>query len=217
MLTHFTGIRSLAGFQAGIFPCRTWKWAHQGHVIIGILILILILILIQVWTWNTIIHFHSNWHSNHALRGAGYSDSTFRASQRWGHYDSGRFFTVCHNWRNHCISISIGILMGIGIINSSQMIGLLMGSIYFRHFEDFFAALIWRRRLVQTNHWPRSWNDILVNIICNISGSGLLQTRMRNIWVFFSSRSLKTRKKSISFAQFVNFLREVCLLFIFEW
>ena len=30
--------------------------------------------------------------------------------------------------------------------------------------------------------------------------------------VFFSSHSLKTRKKYISFAQFVYFLREVCLL-----
>ena len=34
--------------------------------------------------------------------------------------------------------------------------------------------------------------------------------------VFFSSRSLKTREKYISFAQFVYFLREVCLLFNFE-
>ena len=33
--------------------------------------------------------------------------------------------------------------------------------------------------------------------------------------VFFSSRSLKTREKCISFAQFVYFLREVCLLFNF--
>ena len=32
---------------------------------------------------------------------------------------------------------------------------------------------------------------------------------------FFSSRSLKTREKYISFAQFVYFLREVCLLFNF--
>ena len=32
---------------------------------------------------------------------------------------------------------------------------------------------------------------------------------------FFSSRSLKTREKCISFAQFVYFLREVCLLFHF--
>ena len=32
---------------------------------------------------------------------------------------------------------------------------------------------------------------------------------------FFSSRSLKTREKRISFAQFVYFLREVCLLFNF--
>ena len=32
---------------------------------------------------------------------------------------------------------------------------------------------------------------------------------------FFSSRSLKTREKYISFAQFVNFLMEVCLLFNF--
>ena len=31
--------------------------------------------------------------------------------------------------------------------------------------------------------------------------------------VFFSSRSLKTREKCISFAQFVYFLREVCLSF----
>ena len=30
-------------------------------------------------------------------------------------------------------------------------------------------------------------------------------------WVFFSFRSLKTREKYISFAQFVYFLREVCL------
>ena len=33
--------------------------------------------------------------------------------------------------------------------------------------------------------------------------------------VFFSSRSLKTREKYISFAQFVYFLRGVCLLFNF--
>ena len=33
--------------------------------------------------------------------------------------------------------------------------------------------------------------------------------------VFFSSRSLKKREKYISFAQFVYFLREVCLLFSF--
>ena len=32
---------------------------------------------------------------------------------------------------------------------------------------------------------------------------------------FFSSRSLKTREKYISIAQFVHFLREVCLLFNF--
>ena len=32
---------------------------------------------------------------------------------------------------------------------------------------------------------------------------------------FFSSRSLKTREKYISFAQFVYFLREVCLLYNF--
>ena len=32
---------------------------------------------------------------------------------------------------------------------------------------------------------------------------------------FFSSRSLKTREKYISFAQFLYFLREVCLLFNF--
>ena len=32
---------------------------------------------------------------------------------------------------------------------------------------------------------------------------------------FFSSRSLKTREKYISFAQFEYFLREVCLLFNF--
>ena len=32
---------------------------------------------------------------------------------------------------------------------------------------------------------------------------------------FFSSRSLKKREKYISFAQFVYFLREVCLLFNF--
>ena len=32
---------------------------------------------------------------------------------------------------------------------------------------------------------------------------------------FFSSRSLKLREKCISFAQFVYFLREVCLLFNF--
>ena len=33
--------------------------------------------------------------------------------------------------------------------------------------------------------------------------------------VFFSSRSLQTREKYISFAQFVHFLREVCLHFNF--
>ena len=32
---------------------------------------------------------------------------------------------------------------------------------------------------------------------------------------FFSSRSLKTREKYISFAQFVYFLREVCLFYNF--
>ena len=32
---------------------------------------------------------------------------------------------------------------------------------------------------------------------------------------FFSSRSLKTREKYISFAQFLYFLREVCSLFNF--
>ena len=41
------------------------------------------------------------------------------------------------------------------------------------------------------------------------------RTKVRNIWGFFSSRSLKTREKYISFAQFVYFLREVCLLFNF--
>ena len=35
------------------------------------------------------------------------------------------------------------------------------------------------------------------------------------IFGFFFSRSLKTREKYISFAQFVYFLREVCLLFNF--
>ena len=35
------------------------------------------------------------------------------------------------------------------------------------------------------------------------------------IFGFFSSPSLKTREKYISFAQFVYFLREVCLLFNF--
>ena len=35
------------------------------------------------------------------------------------------------------------------------------------------------------------------------------------IFGFFSSRSLKTREKYINFAQFVYFLREVCLLFNF--
>ena len=33
---------------------------------------------------------------------------------------------------------------------------------------------------------------------------------------FFSSRSFKMREKCTSFAQFVYFLREVCLLSIFE-
>ena len=33
--------------------------------------------------------------------------------------------------------------------------------------------------------------------------------------VSFSSRSLETREKYISFAQFVHFLREVCLIFNF--
>ena len=33
------------------------------------------------------------------------------------------------------------------------------------------------------------------------------------IFGFFSFRSLKTREKYISFAQFVYFLRQVCLLF----
>ena len=33
------------------------------------------------------------------------------------------------------------------------------------------------------------------------------------IYFFFSSHSLKTREKCISFAQFVYFLRKVCLLF----
>ena len=36
---------------------------------------------------------------------------------------------------------------------------------------------------------------------------------VRNISVIFSSFSLKTREKYISFAQFVYYLREVCLLF----
>ena len=35
------------------------------------------------------------------------------------------------------------------------------------------------------------------------------------IFGFFSARSLKTREKYVSFAQFVYFLREVCLLFNF--
>ena len=43
----------------------------------------------------------------------------------------------------------------------------------------------------------------------------LTVTRMGNIWVFFSSRSLKMREKCISFARFLYFLREVYLLFYF--
>ena len=35
------------------------------------------------------------------------------------------------------------------------------------------------------------------------------------IFGFFSSRSLKSREKCISFAQFIYFLKEVCLLFNF--
>ena len=41
------------------------------------------------------------------------------------------------------------------------------------------------------------------------------KNRMGNICLFFSSRSLKTREKYISFAQFVYFLREVHFLFNF--
>ena len=40
---------------------------------------------------------------------------------------------------------------------------------------------------------------------------GQLLVQVRNIWVFFSSRSLKMREKYISFAQFAYFLREVCI------
>ena len=55
--------------------------------------------------------------------------------------------------------------------------------------------------------------------IVQIEGKGfgcmaLKDIKMQNIWVFFSSRSLKTREKYTSFAQFVYFLRDICLLFI---
>ena len=43
--------------------------------------------------------------------------------------------------------------------------------------------------------------------------SKLLQSLLRCEIFFFSSRSLKMREKCISFAQFVYFLRKVCLLF----
>ena len=42
--------------------------------------------------------------------------------------------------------------------------------------------------------------------------------KVRNIWFFFSSRSLKTNqneRKNISFAQFVYFLSQMCLLLNF--
>ena len=42
-----------------------------------------------------------------------------------------------------------------------------------------------------------------------------METRCEIFGVFFSSRSLKTRENCIRFAQFVYFLREVCLLFNF--
>ena len=45
--------------------------------------------------------------------------------------------------------------------------------------------------------------------------AGGQHSQVWNIWWFFSSRSLKTREKYISLAQFVYFLREVCLLFNF--
>ena len=50
--------------------------------------------------------------------------------------------------------------------------------------------------------------------IVQIEGKGfgcmaLKDIKMQNIWVFFSSRSLKTREKYISFVQFVYFLMEV--------
>ena len=52
----------------------------------------------------------------------------------------------------------------------------------------------------------------------NFSQSIASKLRHRcEIFGFFSSRSLKTREKYISFAQFVYFLKEVCLLFNFEW
>ena len=55
--------------------------------------------------------------------------------------------------------------------------------------------------------------------IVQIEGKGfgcmaLKDIKVKNIF-FFSSRSLKTREKYVSFVQFVYFLREVFLLFNF--
>ena len=63
---------------------------------------------------------------------------------------------------------------------------------------------------------------MIVIILCRGQLSEMTKNNIINmyffkyeIFVFFSSRSLKTREKYISFAQFVYFLREVCLLFNF--
>ena len=72
----------------------------------------------------------------------------------------------------------------------------------------FFLFLAFLSLTVPTNrglHYQQQQPKVLL----------LVEFQVRNICSFFFSRSLKSREKYISFAQFVYFLREVCLLFNF--
>ena len=73
------------------------------------------------------------------------------------------------------------------------------GNKSFLHFTFYVSQVLWHR------YFKCSW------VIKLVKSSWL--SKVQNICLFFSSRSLKPREKSISFAQFVYSLREVCLLF----
>ena len=94
---------------------------------------------------------------------------------------------------------------------------------------DFFLRNLVDYQILSTN--PDSQPDLMLDIVENevyviyaVQASITTKCPMDfssypfdrcEIFGFFSSRSLKRREKYITFAQFVYFLREVCLLFNF--
>ena len=94
-----------------------------------------------------------------------------------------------------------------------------MTSMHRHDFDYSFVAIKPSRLEVFGEDGTRLFDFWATESSLKINGDFLEPTdeniKVRNIWGFFSSRSLKTREKYISFAQFVYFLREVCLLFNF--